>query len=457
MEDDRDIDELARALLKRLRSDAGRELPTGGIRRLAKTARAALGCGLGMLGGKLRGRGGEGLSGLDLERIERLVASLGELKGLAMKAGQMLGYLDPSMPEEVRALLALLQTQSQPMAPECLQQILRDELGVRAEALYAGLEPEPCSVASIGQVHRAMLPDGTQVAVKVLHPGMAEAIQADFRSARIGPAVTRLFAPGGAATVRDFMAEARARMLEECDYALEAERQSVFGRMLADHPVLVVPAVCPDWSSSRVLTSVWEPGQGLEAFLATGPDQPARDRFGRALFELYFGSLYRTGWFHADPHPGNYAFRDDGRLVVYDFGCVRRFSAQTVGGFVGLARAVAADDRSAIERALEILGARPPAREPDYQVIRSLLRGFYGPLLSAGVRPIDARISGEAREIMRSKLALMRIRLPGKFLFLFRIRFGLYAVLARLGARCDWRKLELDLAEARRRDPEGPM
>lgn len=439
-------DRQVEALLERLRADQGRQVPQGSLRRLAKTARAGLKVGLGLVGGRLRGKGADGLSGVDLKRLTRIVASLGELKGLAMKAGQMLSYLDPSMPDEVRAILALLQTQSQPMAPEDLRRILTEDLDQRAEALLAGLQPEPISVASIGQVHRGRLPDGTAVAVKVLHPGMAEAIRADFRSARIGPALTRLMVPGGAGTVRDFVKEAEARMLEECDYAREAARQQIFAKLLADDPIIRVPAVHLDWSSARVLTTTWEPGLGLEEFLASGPSQARRDAFGRALFGFYFGGLYKSGWFHADPHPGNYAFRDE-ELVLYDFGCVRRFDNKTVTGFVRLARAVAHDDRDEIEQGLSIIGAKPPTREKDYEIIRSLLRGFYGPLLTSGVRPIDASVSGEARDIMRSKMALIRMRLPGKFLFLFRIRFGLYAVLARLGATCDWRALELELAE----------
>ena len=433
-------------LLSRLRADGGRALPTGTFRRFGKTARVAASTGMGMLGGLFRGRGKQGLAGMDLKRIERLVTSFGELKGLAMKAGQMLGYLDPAMPEEVRALLSLLQTQSQPIGIEEVHDVLHRELGARGEQLFSGLDPAPVSVASIGQVHRGWLPDGSEVAVKLLHPGMAKAIESDFRAARIGPMVSRLFAPGGAGTMRQFMAEMRARMLEECDYELEAERQRIFGRLLEGHPVLVVPEVHGEWSSSEVLTTAWEPGRGLEELLASNPGQETRDRLGRALFSFYFGTLYRTGWFHADPHPGNYAFRHDKRVVLYDFGCVRKFDTATVAGFVRLARAVAKDDEEAIYDAWESIGARRPKRKKDRRIIRSLLRGFYGPLLQPGPRMLDASISGEARDIMRSKIALMRLRLPGKFLFLFRIRFGLYAVLSRLGAVCDWQALELELA-----------
>jgi predicted unusual protein kinase regulating ubiquinone biosynthesis (AarF/ABC1/UbiB family) len=437
------------ALVEALRRDEKHQnVPTGSLRRLAKMARAAASTSIGLLGGKIHGRADEGLGALDIKRVERLVSSLGELKGLAMKAGQMLGYLDPTMPDEVRKILALLQTQSQPMAATVLHAVLHEDLGQqRAEALLSGLDPTPVSVASIGQVHRARLPNGTDVAVKVLHPGMAEAIRADFRAARIGPAVTRLFVPGGANTVRGFMAEARARMLEECDYELEAEHQQTFWGLLGDEPNLIVPKVHTRWSTARVLTTTWEPGLGLDAFLAAHPSQESKNHFGRILFSFYFGTLYRSGWFHADPHPGNYAFCPDGHLVLYDFGCVRKFDRPTVAGFVGLARAVAQDDEDAVDNALRTLGARPPKNKKDRQVIRSLLRGFYGPLLQPGARPIDARISGEARKIMRSKMALMRIRLPAKFLFLFRIRFGLYAVLSRLGAVCDWRTLELELAQ----------
>ena len=162
---------------------------------------------------------------------------------------------------------------------------------------------------------------------------------------------------------------------------------------------------------------------------------------------FYLGTLYRTGTFHADPHPGNYHFREDGRVVVFDYGCVREFRPAAVQAFVELADAVRADDRARIHAALRRLGAEPTPNDAAYVHLRQLLRSFFGPMLRAGPRRVEGRIVVDMKQVMRDKLALMKLRLPGRFMFLFRIRFGLYAVLSRLGSVCDWASMEQRFAE----------
>jgi predicted unusual protein kinase regulating ubiquinone biosynthesis (AarF/ABC1/UbiB family) len=427
-------------------------VPQGGIRRIARTAGAALGTGFSMLNGRLRGRGDGGMGSADMETIERLVRTFGELKGLSMKIGQMFSYIDDTLPPEMRRLLALLQTQSQPTAFQRIAETVQEDLGERGAGLIAAMAREPYSVASIGQVHKAKLPDGTAVAVKVLHPGIREALESDFKVAAIGPVFTRLVAPSGAASVKDFMAEARARMLEECDFALEAVRQTRFRSLFASHPSVIVPEVHGAWCGPRVLTTTWESGESFEDFLASDPDQTTRDRVGAALFDVYFGALYRHGLFHADPHPGNYAFRDGGRVVLYDFGCMREFDINTVMIFSELGHAVMADDEERMRAAFTRMGGAIPDSEKVYDHVRRLLRGFFGPMLTPGPHVIDASVNFAARKVARDKMTLMKLRLPGKLLFLFRIRFGLYAVLARLGASCDWSQMELELGTG---DPHG--
>jgi predicted unusual protein kinase regulating ubiquinone biosynthesis (AarF/ABC1/UbiB family) len=450
--DDRDDrDDRVNRLVASLLDASGEELPTGGFGRTRRLLGTAASMGFGMLSGRFHGRKDGGLADLDRATLEALVKRLGKLKGLAMKAGQILAYIDPTMPPEVRDILAVLQTQSQPAEPDELRAAVRADLGECAESLLATLSARPVSVASIGQVHRGRLPDGTEVAVKIRHPGIDTAIRADFKVASVGPVFAGLFVPGGGrATMEGNLEELRTALLEECDYALEGQRQRRFGAWYADHPVIRVPAVHAAWTGPQVLTTTWQPGLSLDGWLARDPGQAERDAAGRALFDFYFGTLYRTGWFHADPHPGNYAFTPDGRIVVYDFGCVREFDRPTVAAFVRLAHAVRDGDDEGMAGAFEALGATWPRKEKAAAYVRDLLRGFFAPVLAEGVRPVDPGAALGFREVQRGKLTLMRSRLPGKLLFLFRIRFGLYAVLARIGARADWRALESELsAQAR--------
>lgn len=417
------------------------QVPTSRLSRLWRTGRGAAGLAGAVLRGRLHGEG-EGVTGRDLEAVARLTARLGELKGITMKAGQMLGYVDLTLPPEIRGLLSILQTSSPATPFAAIEATLRECFGPGADALLRGLEPAPIAVASIGQVHRGTLPDGTRVAVKVRHPGIQAAIRSDFANAGAGAAVAQLLA-GAGTTVKSFVDEARTALLEECDFELEAKRQSTFRELFAEHPSITVPAVEPAWCAPAVLTTHWTPGRSLDELSASNPPAAVRDRLGVALFEFYVGTLYRHGLFHADPHPGNYAFPEDGGVVIYDFGCVRQFDAATVAAFARLAHSVRTDAPAAMAAALRDLGATPPQRPADVAHLRLLLRGFFAPLLIAGPRPMDPGTGfGAATELLRDKRALMRLALPGSLLFMFRLRFGLYAVLARLGATADWGGME---------------
>jgi predicted unusual protein kinase regulating ubiquinone biosynthesis (AarF/ABC1/UbiB family) len=197
---------------------------------------------------------------------------------------------------------------------------------------------------------------------------------------------------------------------------------------------------------ARVLTSTWHDGLGLEAFLEDAPFQAERVRASRALYEFYVGSLYRHGLFNADPHPGNLLFSADGRVTIFDHGCVRSFDRDLVAGLRRLSRAVQNDDTSGTQAALAAIGMFNPAQ--DFDLTRTLLRGFYAPLLASGRQKVSPEHAISIRQVASMKKALRRIRLPGKLAFLFRIRIGLHAVLARIGARLDWQELEAELAES---------
>lgn len=428
------IDEFRRSLL-----EAEAKPAPSGLARLWRTGQSAAGMAAAVVGGKFRGRG-EGLEAADLEAIVRVVKRLGELKGVAMKAGQLLGYIDPSLSPELRGIFSVLQTSSPASSFVEVKRVIQEALGLRADALLANLSPVPIAVASIGQVHRGRLPDGREVAVKVLHPGIEAALQSDFKAAHAGSAIAAAFFGAAGAVVTSFVQEAQAAILEESDLQLEARRQEEFARLFAADSDVVIPPVLPDWCGPGVLTAGFRPGQGLDAWLARDPSPMARNRVGEALFRFYVATLYRHGLFHADPHPGNYAIQDDGRVVIYDFGCVRRFDRTIVEAFAKLVVAVRDDDAASMCAALQGLGAEP--RPTMNEGLRALLRGFFGPVLCAGVRRIEPDRGIDTRRALQDKRTIMKLGLPGKLLFLFRLRFGLYSVLSSIRAEADWCGLE---------------
>lgn len=433
-----------RDFLAVLRGESSRG-PGRGLRRMAKLLRGGTGLARRMM---QAGKGDVTLDARDLRKVEALVMQLGDLKGLPMKFGQIVSYLELDMPEEFRRLLSLLQTQSSATPRDQVEGVVREDLKERGGVLWRALEAEPVSIASIGQVYRGQLPDGTAVAVKVRHPAVDQAIRSDFDFAAVGTGIAGAMLPGMGATARDFVDEMRARLLEECDYTLEAKRQRLFGRLYEDDPVIVVPRVHDAWCGPRVLTTTWQAGRDFESFCSAA-NGDERSRAGAALFDFYIGTLYRHGLFHADPHPGNYHFLEDGRIAVFDYGCVRVFEQEVAAAFAALAQAVRADDRSGICGALRDLGAEPSANDKAYAHLRRLLRSFFGPMLTPGTHSVEGRIVVEMGQVARDKLAIARLRLPGRLMFLFRIRFGLFAVLSRLGAVCDWAAMERRFFEER--------
>jgi predicted unusual protein kinase regulating ubiquinone biosynthesis (AarF/ABC1/UbiB family) len=357
-----------------------------------------------------------------------------------MKAGQLMSYIDVALPEELRAALSVLQTHAQPMPFEQVRRILRAELGARGDELLASMEETPLAAASIGQVHRARLADGTRVAVKVQYPEIDRAIEADFGPAAAGSRLASLLYPG--ARVDSLLREARERFLEECDYLHEASCQRRFAETFAGHPVLRVPEVHESFCSRRVLTTRFMEGEGLEAFLARAPAPEERDRLGEALFEFYVGALFRHRLYNCDPHPGNYLFQREGTVVMLDYGCTRVFEPAFVRKLATLTRAVHRDTSDALHASFLELGMVREGQRYDFETARGLVRAFYGPMLRDESQVIDLGEARDMRQVLESKRQLMKLTLPGEFLFLFRIRFGLMSVLARLGARANWYRLE---------------
>jgi predicted unusual protein kinase regulating ubiquinone biosynthesis (AarF/ABC1/UbiB family) len=429
-------------LLTSLRAKDGLTIPASTFGRLQKTASAAARLGVEAFTKRLRGEEFN-LGTLSPEAIARLVESLGELKGVAMKVGQILSYVDGSLTPDARRLLGVLQVMSQPAAFSHIQSTISEDLGEKGRALLGRLDRIAVASASIGQVHRARLEDGTEVAVKVRHPGIEEAIRADFKTAAVATLFAGMVAPGVA--IDEFMAEAESRFLEECDYSLEAQRQRRFGEIYAGHAAITIPALHPQLSSRRVLTTTWQEGATFDAFLDTAGYAAERARAARALYEFYVGTLYRHCLFNADPHPGNLIFAADGHVTILDHGCVREFASEVVQSLVRLSRAVRADDADKIQDALIGIGMRNPML--DFDVTRTMLRGFYAPLLRSGRHSVTPDQAVSMADVVRLKKSLLRMRLPGNLMFLFRIRIGLYAVLARMRAKLDWVALEDELTD----------
>ncbi|MGI5470759.1 ABC1 kinase family protein [Streptomyces sp. CA-132043] len=312
------------------------DLPRKAVVRTAKLAALPLGfagrTALG-LGKRIGGRPAEMIATeLQQRTAEQLFATLGQLKGGAMKFGQALSVFESALPEEIagpyRAALTKLQEAAPPLPASTVHTVLAQRLGEDWRELFAEFDDKPSAAASIGQVHRAVWHDGREVAVKVQYPGAGEALLSDLaqlgRFARLlGPLV-----PG--MDVKPLITELRDRVSEELDYALEAAAQRTYAEEFAGDPDVVVPAVVHQ--GDEVLVTEWMEGIPLSEIVSHGtPEQ--RNRAGQLLARFLFSGTARTGLLHADPHPGNFRLLtgdapdgppEEWRLGVLDFGTVDR-------------------------------------------------------------------------------------------------------------------------------------
>ena len=214
------------------------------------------------------------------------------------------------------------------------------------------------AAASIGQVYRARLHDGRAVAVKVQYPGVAQAVRADLQNLGLIMRVAKRMAPG--MDVKAMTREIRERLTDELDYEHEAQNHRAFARTWSGHPFIYVPPVVTRLCTEHVLVTEWVEGIGFEEVRELEPD--ARDRFGEIVFRFFFGSLYRTGHFSGDPHPGNYRLMPDGRVAFIDFGMTKRVSPEDVAAEVEAVRLVMEGDAVGLHRQLGGDGLLRPRR-----------------------------------------------------------------------------------------------
>ncbi|MDP8954123.1 MAG: AarF/ABC1/UbiB kinase family protein [Actinomycetota bacterium] len=376
-----------------------------------------------------------------IRTAEDVARELGNMKGVVMKAGQMVSFIAEGLPPEAKAALATLQADVAPMAPSLAEQVVRDELGAGVERLFLDWDPIPVAAASIGQVHRAVMPDGRVVAVKVQYPGIDRAITSDLDNAELLYGLFSSFALKGLDS-RAFVDELRDRMGDELDYRLEASCQSEFAHRYRGHPFIHVPDVVPERSARRVLTSTWVDGRRWEDFLATA-DRDARQRAGEVLFRFAQGSVHRHRVFNGDPHPGNYRFHADGSVTFLDFGLVKRFTPGELEQLTPVLEPLLAHDARGTVRMLVDAGFLVSDHGLDPEVVWDYVSNPYSPYLQeqftftqewvaqALHRALD--LSGPASEVVK------RLDMPPSFVILDRVVWGMSALLGRLEATGRWR------------------
>jgi predicted unusual protein kinase regulating ubiquinone biosynthesis (AarF/ABC1/UbiB family) len=425
---------------ERVRED--RSTLFGEIRRMARTS--------GAVGGIAARMAGERVFGMRTDRAahaEDLRTVLGGLKGPLMKVAQFLSTVPDALPAEYAAELAELQANAPPMGWAFVSRRMSAELGPDWQSRFAAFGREAAAAASLGQVHRARLHDGTDVACKLQYPDMASTVEADLRQLRVALAVYRRL--DNAIHHEDIYAELSERLREELDYLREAAQMRLYASMLVRERDVHVPRPIAGLCTRRLLTMTWLDGRPLMQRLRENPPQEERNRIAEALFRAWYVPFYRYGVIHGDPHLGNYQVRPDAGVNLLDFGVIRVFQARFVRGVIDLYEAVRDHDEEKARHAYAIWGFSDISKE-KLAVLNEWAKFLYEPLIQDRPRKIqetnDPQYGREVAERVHAGLQRTGgVRPPREFVLMDRAAIGLGSVFWRLGAELNWHRLFQEL------------
>ncbi len=393
---------------------------------------------------------------LALQTAEDVADTLGTMKGVLMKLGQMASYVDEGLSPSVRRTLSRLQDSVPPMSQDLAAGVIAEELGQPPEQAFARWDPEPIAAASIGQVHRAITRDGRAVAVKVQYPGIAETMAADLGNVALLRRMLRVTAPSQ--DVDALISELRDRVLEELDYRQEAKNQQLLAGYFQGHPTIGIPAIVPELSTRRVVTSELADGARF-AELASWP-QSERDLAAETIYRFVFRSLYEVRAFNGDPHPGNYLFHGGGRVTFLDFGLVKHFTTDELLPLMNMARHLCVRrDPEAFRASMEVAGFLRPNAPLSTETIVDHMALFYDTIRERGPLTITGDYASRVvRRFfdVRSPVAGYA-SIPRSYVILQRINLGLFALLGQLNATADWRAIAEEIWPFVQAPPSTPI
>ncbi|GGI04627.1 ABC1 kinase family protein [Egicoccus halophilus] len=428
----------------------------GRIQRGSRLARTGVRGATGLAGAKARQLTGrpDADDAAHRELAEHLREVLGDMKGAAMKLGQLLSFVDLDLPPDVQNVyheaLAELRDAAPAFDPEAIDEVLREEYGAAPETVFASFDRQPLAAASIGQVHAATLDDGREVVVKVQYPGVAEAVRSDLRNLETFRPIARFVAPNQ--EIEPLLEELRERIDDELDYQREARYQRAFANRYAGHPFIRVPDIIGELCRRRVLVSERVRGEKFDTVAQSG-DEALCQRVGEIVFRYAFGSIGRFRLFNGDPHPGNYLIEPEGsaadggvRVAFLDYGSVKMFTRENYDAMRSVEESVAHADRHRAIDALRSAGFLPPTARVDEELVHEWFRLYTRPVVAEQPFTFTPEY---AAEVIRSNTdprspygdVLRKLNLPPDYLLLNRIQWGLNSVLGRLGATNDWRAI----------------
>ncbi len=416
----------------------------GEIRRFARTS--------GAVGGIAARVAGAKVFGIKTDRAahaEDLKTVLGGLKGPLMKVAQILSTIPDALPDEYAEELSQLQANAPPMGWSFVRRRMAGELGPDWQSKFRSFGQEAAAAASLGQVHRATLLDGAEVACKLQYPDMPSTVEADLRQLKLAMGVYKRI--DSVIQGDDIYAEIAERLREELDYDREAAQLRLYRIMLRDRPLVSVPEPVSDYTTKRLLTMTWLEGTPIQKWIDTEPPLEQRNHLARALFQGWYVPFYRFGVIHGDPHLGNYQVRRDNGLNLLDFGAIRVFEPRFVRGVIDLYEAIRDGDIEKARHAYESWGFLNLSKD-QLSVLNQWAEFVYEPLLQDRVRRIQEHGDPSyGRSVAEKVHAGLRqtgsVRPPREFVLMDRAALGLGSVFLRLKAELNWSRMFHELIE----------
>lgn len=380
----------------------------------------------------------------------KIAGLLGRMKGASMKLGQLLSADPDLVPPELAGALAGLQKDAPPMPWATVRGQLERAWGAAPETVCTHIEQHPCGAASIGQVHRATLHDGRDVAIKVQYPGIVQALESDLRNLRSLLKLSRVVIDKARAEA--FEAEIRTTVLTESDYEAEAQNLARFGAVLtqpAHRDFFIVPEPIAAWTRPDVLMMSYLAGEKLDSALAAATPE-VRTRASERLLGTWLTLFFEQQIVHGDPHPGNFLWTPDGRIGVLDLGTIKEVPARLSDGLLRLVAAVWDDDMPAAFRAFLALGFGKEGVEVDEALFRELVTRVLAPFTTIGPFDFGAwRPTATLRKHIVGHPSLWKLAPPSEILPVVRVASGMKGLMHRLGVALDLRTPMVALARRR--------
>lgn len=361
-----------------------------------------------------------------------------KLRGTALKIAQSLSMDQGLLPAEFTEVMSEAQYSVPPINKALARSLIKKELGDYPENIFSSFEADAIAAASIGQVHKATLPDGQKVAIKIQYPNVRNTIQSDLRLAKT---LLKRVVKGGA-ELDDYFDEVETTLMEETDY-LQEGRYIEYFRNRFDEDEIWTPVWHKDLSTRKVLTMSFVEGMHLKEFLETNPSQEERNHFGQLMWDFFHDQVEQRDFIHADTHPGNFLFSEEGKLGVVDFGCVKKFPIEFTYNYMLLLPTHLENNEEGIRQLYQKLGIikanpdNPEKEERFFQFCKNYGSTFAEPYLTDRFDFGSPKFREKINSFSNQPPVMNEPRGDKNFIYSTKVHLGLYSLLMQLGAEVD--------------------